>query len=1139
MDQLEQIKNIIYDHTFFKNLKKVESINDLNNCISLGKNCQNYIHKITNKVNLIGGQQLDPNKFRREKNINELLERELFLEELDKDKLDKLTEIVNKMKNEIKTKYNESDKQLIHEIMQLNDLTTIHIKYIATIVKSYLEKKKKHQDLKDFLNINKLIKSFEKVEGENIQEKQQYIRELDERKKELSNETKKIIDNNKELIGKIKTIIQEFIENDNNFQDIIKHMQKNENINQYYENLRGGNYQIDHYINNSNNLLFSDLQKVNLHKIDYQKGGVSNLDITINNMTNEINSLLRNYVDIHQNINNKLNKYYNFLESSKEKYKKWKLELSEKIKQENKSIEILTIGEVNYYYDVLNRIIDNWQAMGLNINEIKDDYQQNNRAIFLIRDLSLLDKSYMDKYNKNLKNSNYKYIKDSNKHQIIADKLRNLYDKYYINIKYYHFIFNKLLDSLKKDDIKPISYMNIINIEPDHVVAKLLVNFSYFKIQLDEFINLTKRLVNVYLRINDIGREGDSFEPLINKCTTIIKSGPKKKSQVVKKNINQEKFCEQNKNNYIQWKPNDTNEKQLLIDNTKCEKMPEGKQNKIRGVKFSEIFYDNMFNDNKTLSKFMLLDNLIKNNQGTLLITYGYSGVGKTYTLFGKNGKNGVLQATIENIKLTNKIDKIELRIFEIYGRGLIYSDLWKNNENIKDILIEHRFIYDDSNNRLKLDKSIEKDNLNNIKYISFPQTDYQLNNSINKFDELINDIENERKNENNLPSRIRSTINNPESSRSRIIYDFKIYLDNNKEGTHLVIDDIPGAENIIDTFIENNPYIIWNPIKKFRNFQKQIIYYVLINPIKLDNLIDNVAQYQNNTRNIYNNMDKKIENQTYIKNLIEKNELDILTTLLINILLSLNQIKISQDIKLQREKEIIENEKLGKLINDYSKFLNIPESFQKLTRIRQLKSIFAISEENTINDIIKLKLNNERINVIFKNNNKYLKETINTKNYKNLLEQIQNVLILIYSKYIKLFSIKSNVEKEIKQLVISSMEANYINQNILGIMKIVSEKSGVQDIFSKENLNNLSINNLQNKNSIQEIEDIYNQSMSNVYEINVAQKILEPYIGEGKDIIQNYDIFYILSNNKTQLKCLQQFKLYDRIQKYIGKLNL
>ena len=94
----------------------------------------------------------------------------------------------------------------------------------------------------------------------------------------------------------------------------------------------------------------------------------------------------------------------------------------------------------------------------------------------------------------------------------------------------------------------------------------------------------------------------------------------------------------------------------------------------------------------------MLLDKLISRNIGTYLVTYGYSGVGKSYTLFGAKGKDGLLQSTVKNISTNNykELKSVELRVYELYGLGLGYSECYENYDQIDQSIYHYNIVVDD-----------------------------------------------------------------------------------------------------------------------------------------------------------------------------------------------------------------------------------------------------------------------------------------------------------------------------------------------------------------------------------------------------------------------------------------------------------
>ena len=74
----------------------------------------------------------------------------------------------------------------------------------------------------------------------------------------------------------------------------------------------------------------------------------------------------------------------------------------------------------------------------------------------------------------------------------------------------------------------------------------------------------------------------------------------------------------------------------------------------------------------------ILLYNLLKTNFSILIITYGYSGVGKTFTVFGNKDNSGLLQTSLNN--LGSNI-RIKVKTFEIYGIALPYTSYWENKK--------------------------------------------------------------------------------------------------------------------------------------------------------------------------------------------------------------------------------------------------------------------------------------------------------------------------------------------------------------------------------------------------------------------------------------------------------------------------
>jgi hypothetical protein len=227
------------------------------------------------------------------------------------------------------------------------------------------------------------------------------------------------------------------------------------------------------------------------------------------------------------------------------------------------------------------------------------------------------------------------------------------------------------------------------------------------------------------------------------------------------------------------------------------------KTESIKITKFEEVF-DDKFKDNSSLSMYMGLGNSLGEGRSIMLLTYGYSGVGKTFTLFGRKGKPGMLQTTLNN--LTN-FEKIELKAFELYGLGVPYKFYWNKPKSENKIpQYDHRiYKYEIDNMIVKIDPSKAYYEYNEFQDVLDKNQKYNLitKEQIEDFSSITEQIDKIRKN----TGRIKATINNPDSSRSIMIYDFKITFkpsfDNPDKPREVkfVVMDLPGKENLYQTY--------------------------------------------------------------------------------------------------------------------------------------------------------------------------------------------------------------------------------------------------------------------------------------------------------------------------------------------------
>lgn len=160
----------------------------------------------------------------------------------------------------------------------------------------------------------------------------------------------------------------------------------------------------------------------------------------------------------------------------------------------------------------------------------------------------------------------------------------------------------------------------------------------------------------------------------------------------------------------------DQDDKTLLINNTeKCKRLLDRYTNEddydyisqpgfnasIEKTKFSHIFSSKKTPDNESIGMFMSIPSKLSMGNGYMLLTFGYSGTGKTYTVFGSSNSTfsakGILQTALAEVDYDKSSD-IMFRCYEMYGVGLPYHSYWYDeiptiyNPKRIDILIHHRF---------------------------------------------------------------------------------------------------------------------------------------------------------------------------------------------------------------------------------------------------------------------------------------------------------------------------------------------------------------------------------------------------------------------------------------------------------------
>ena len=221
-------------------------------------------------------------------------------------------------------------------------------------------------------------------------------------------------------------------------------------------------------------------------------------------------------------------------------------------------------------------------------------------------------------------------------------------------------------------------------------------------------------------------------------------------------------------------------------------------------INFNKIFERT---SNDVMSSYVSISNLIDNLEGVMLFTFGYSGVGKSFTLFGGNGKLGLLQSIVNSIKGINEID---VKIYEMYGLGFYNKNYWEDGNKVYNKYIGYTW------NKNKIDEGYVLDEFNalNDSQYTLKLKNNNGDDNISEFflelGEITEQIENKRRtgftipNSDDVIKTIKPTLNNPDSSRSILVYEFYIYKDlgeNNKVKVPFVVIDLPGKELIINSY--------------------------------------------------------------------------------------------------------------------------------------------------------------------------------------------------------------------------------------------------------------------------------------------------------------------------------------------------
>jgi hypothetical protein len=168
------------------------------------------------------------------------------------------------------------------------------------------------------------------------------------------------------------------------------------------------------------------------------------------------------------------------------------------------------------------------------------------------------------------------------------------------------------------------------------------------------------------------------------------------------------------------------------------------------------------------LSGLLSISNIIKNNENCVLFSFGYSGVGKTTNIFGgdeKTKNSSLMNMIMMNVKDTHDI---EVNISDYYGIKL--------NEKEPNVFV------------MSFKKNTE------ITEITFNEVDpvFITIKNVDQLKTLTDGVDSIRKNKGHIVE----TSNNPNSSRSFIVYKFRFTQKQSKQANFLYVFDMPGVEH-------------------------------------------------------------------------------------------------------------------------------------------------------------------------------------------------------------------------------------------------------------------------------------------------------------------------------------------------------
>lgn len=430
-------------------------------------------------------------------------------------------------------------------------------------------------------------------------------------------------------------------------------------------------------------------------------------------------------------------------------------------------------------------------------------------------------------------------------------------------------------ESILRYKIEPLKTLGDVN--------RVFIEFQGLRTYLDDYSAVEMDKVQLHLRINDYANKGynDSLEALADATgrPTNFMMDYAPDSEPYSKLWDTGKLLFTNPNNGNVLRVNFSLLEQIYTYDNPGQTRPfdeyysdvyKKMQNLNSGIKFKRIYNTQVYPDSDVISNYMSIAPNILNGKGTVIMTYGYSGTGKSASLFGRPAEpsrgimspsNGILQATLSQFPSV----EIYFRVYEIYGLGVPYNYYWNpETEDLPDCyprfsqaVIHH--VVDASNPDAlnTVDQLVFTNRHDMLSYVmdfaNPAPTDANPSNFIvqdadtanmggkrgfthyfddatkrlkgstfvkidkghyDNFNVFVDEIDKARRKGvtirnllSHVAKQIKGTINNRESSRSILVYDFEIrdLLVPDSPFVPFVIYDLPGKEDIYRTYITTN----------------------------------------------------------------------------------------------------------------------------------------------------------------------------------------------------------------------------------------------------------------------------------------------------------------------------------------------